>query len=159
MITILTKDNFENEIKTGNVVVKFSVKKWCKYCDEFKSHYELASESGAATQNWIKYCEYVRENLPSPDNGLDEIEKKYWVMSFPVIFLFENGEKKSDLKRYKFYSDRFLQGFILDEQKKLFTQQCYVEDLLEEQKLRFIPQWIPQMTPTPPNVKVWKKKK
>lgn len=158
MITILTKDNFENEIKTGNVVVKFSVKKWCKYCDEFKSHYELASESGASTQNWIKYCEYIRDEVPKSRDDYDEIENKYEVTSFPAVIFFENGECKWPLKRYRFYSDRFLQSFILDEQKKLFTQQCYVEDLLEEQQLRRVPQWIPEMTPIPPNVKAWTKK-
>mgnify|MGYP003500419719 FL=1 len=139
MITTLSKENFEKEIKTGTVVVKFSVKNWCRYCDEFKSHYELASEA----QNGIKYCEYARENLPSPNNGLDEIEQKYWVTSFPAIFLFENGEKKSDLKRYEFYSDRFLQGFIIDEQKKLFNQQCYVEDMVLHQQSRMLPKSIP----------------
>ena len=60
MIKILSPENFESETKEGTVVVKFAVKKGCRPCTEFKPHYELASQ----TQNGIKYCEYVREELP-----------------------------------------------------------------------------------------------
>jgi len=85
MIT-LTPENFDAETKEGTVVVKFSTKKGCRFCDEFQPIYEQASQ----TPNGVKYCEYVRESLPTKDVDLDEIEKKYKIASFPTVLIFEN---------------------------------------------------------------------
>lgn len=132
MITLLTPENFEAETKEGTVVVKFSTKNGCRFCDEFKPIYETASEA----QNGIKYCEYSREALPQKESDLDEIERKYKIQSFPTILMFENGENKWSVQKYKFNSDRVLAGMILDEQKKLYNQQCFVEDLQTEMNRR-----------------------
>ena len=40
------------------------------------------------------------------------------------------------MPKYKFYSNRDLAGMILDEQKKLYNQQCFVEDLSIELQSR-----------------------
>jgi len=72
------------------VFVKFAVSNGCKPCTEFKPIYEIASQ----TPNGIKYCEYVRETLPTKNEDLDGIEKKYQISSFPTVLLFENGENK-----------------------------------------------------------------
>ncbi len=139
MITTLTKENFEKEIKTGTVVVKFAVRNGCWPCDEFKEHYKLASEA----QNGIKYCEYVREWLPKSADDFDNIEKKYGIRSFPTVLLFENGEKKENVKRFKFYSDRVLTWFQLEAREKLvkaqkdcYSQQCFCEDIDAEVEKR-----------------------
>ena len=145
MIT-LTKDNFDQEIALGLVFVKFSVKNGCRYCTEFKPKYLEASlaETGA------KFCEYETENLQTED----EIHKKYQISSFPTILAFENGVLQGKMEKYKFYSNRDLQALILDEQKKLFNQQCYVEDLNMEMKKRMEvkapleePDFLPLTTP------------
>lgn len=86
MITQLTPENFESETKEDIVFVKFSTKKGCRFCDEFQPIYELSSNQA----NPMKYCEYVRESLPTIDNDLDEIEKKYKIGSFPTVLIFEN---------------------------------------------------------------------
>lgn len=155
MITQLTPENFESETKEDIVFVKFSTKKGCRFCDEFQPIYELSSNQA----NPMKYCEYVRESLPTIDNDLDEIEKKYKIGSFPTVLLFENGENKGNVPKYKFYSDRVLTGMILDEQKKLYNQQCFVEDLQIEMNLRKQvpnpvppaeePDFLPQVPPAP----------
>ena len=62
--------------------------------------------------------------------------------------MFENGEP-SEVPRYKFYADRYLTGMILDEQKKLYNQTCFVEDLQIEMNNRRNP---PATQPIPPHV-------
>lgn len=147
MIT-LTKDNFDQEISSGLVFVKFSVKNWCRYCTEFKPKYLEAS----LAETSAKFCEYETENLQTED----EIHKKYQISSFPTILAFENGVLQGKMEKYKFYSNRDLQGLILDEQKKLFNQQCYVEDLNMEMKKRMEakspleePDFLPTTSPAP----------
>lgn len=127
MIT-LTKDNFDQEIASGLVFVKFSVKNGCRYCTEFKPKYLEASlaETGA------KFCEYETENLQTED----DICKKHQISSFPTVLAFENGVLQGKMEKYKFYSNRDLQGLIFDEQKLLFNKQCYVEDLNMEMARR-----------------------
>jgi len=149
MITLLTPENFESETKEGIVVVKFSTKNGCRYCDEFQPVFELSSNQG----NNIKYCEYVRDSLPQKETDLDDIERKYKISSFPTVILFENGENKGTMPKYKFYTDRVLAGMILDEQKKLYNQQCFVEDLQIEMNLR------KQPTPIEVIPEKWKKNK
>lgn len=131
----LNKDNFAEEIQTGLVFVKFATKTGCRPCAEFKAKYEQAEDEKA------KFCTYERETLPKGADDLDEIEKKYQIQSFPTILVFEDGELKGTMPKYKFYSNRDLAGMILDEQKKLYNQQCLVEDLSIELESRKIQPW------------------
>lgn len=149
MIT-LSPDNFDENIKEGTVLVKFAVKNGCRPCDEFKPRYEIFSQNSI-----YKCCEYAREKLPTKDEDLDEIEKKYKITSFPTVLLFENGENKGSVQRYKFFTDRDLAGMILDEQKKLYNQQCFVEDLQIEMNLRR----PAPVAPEPVTPEKWTKKK
>lgn len=132
----LNKDNFAEEIKSGLVFVKFATKTGCRPCAEFKPKYEQAEDDKA------KFCTYEREALPKGGDDLDEIEKKYQISSFPTILVFENGELKGTMPKYKFYSNRDLAGMILDEQKKLYNQQCFVEDLTNEMQSRQTPEKV-----------------
>lgn len=50
------------------------------------------------------------------------------------------------MPRYKFYSDRDLEGMFLDEQKKLYNQKNFVEDIAMEIQARREPQ---EVTPQP----------
>lgn len=131
----LNKDNFAEEIQTGLVFVKFATKTGCRPCAEFKEKYEKAEDDNA------KFCTYERETLPKGENDLDEVEKKYQISSFPTILVFQDGELKGTMPKYKFYSNRDLAGMILDEQKKLYNQQCFVEDLSIELESRKIQPW------------------
>lgn len=127
----LTKENFEEEVLNakGLVFVKFAAKAGCQPCINFKPQYESAS----ITDTRVKFCEYERPVLKAP---LDEIESRYNVNSFPTVLAFEDGILQGKMPNYKFMSERTLAGLILDEQKKLYNQQCYVEDLLLEVDLR-----------------------
>ncbi len=126
----LNKDNFAEEIQTGLVFVKFATKNGCRPCTEFKAKYEQAEDEKA------KFCTYERETLPKGESDLDEVEKKYQISSFPTILVFQDGELKGTMPKYKFYSNRDLAWMILDEQKKLYNQQCFVEDLQMELQSR-----------------------
>lgn len=136
----LTKDNFtEIENTKGVVFVKFSVAQGCKFCAEFAPVYERY-----ATQHENCYT-YERESLSLP---LDEIQNKYNIRSFPTVIAFENGIYKGTVPKYVFNTDRELAGIILDEQKKLYNQQCYLEDLmLEVQNRKKDPLDAPLPTP------------
>jgi len=138
MIT-LTKDNFDQEIASGLVFVKFAVKNGCRPCTEFKSKYEQAENDTA------KFCTYERETLPKSADDLDEIEKKYQIQSFPTVLLFENGELKWKVEQYVFFNDRDLEWYVLDAQNKLYRQKCFVEDLMTYVNRRYSP-WMQPWT-------------
>lgn len=127
----LTKENFQSEVleAKGLVFVKFAAKAGCQPCIDFKPQYEEASNDPR-----MKFCAYERETLRG--TPLDEIEVKYNIQTFPTVIAFEDGVLKGQIPKFKFLSERVLAGLILDEQKKLFNQQCYVEDLLAEVDMR-----------------------
>lgn len=123
-------DNFKSTIAEtkGLSFVKFSVANGCKFCTEFAPTYESASRGGNAN-----FFTYETESLAIQ---LDAIQNEYQVRSFPTVLAFEDGVFKGVMPKYKFNSDRELAGIILDEQKKLYNQQCYVEDLMTEVEMR-----------------------
>lgn len=150
MIIQLTPENFDQEVlqSKGLTFVKFSCKTGCRFCTDFKPKYEAC----ASTEK-EKFCEYERESMQTPS---DEIEKKYQIQSFPTILVFEDGILQGTMPKYKFYSNRDLQGLILDEQKSLFQKQCYVEDLMNEVQMRNKktttqeePDFLPNVPPAP----------
>ncbi len=132
MVINLNKENFEEEVlkSKGITIVKFAAKTGCQPCINFKPKYELASNSNPDK----KFCAYERESLRG--TPADEIEIKYNIQSFPTVLSFKDGVLEGEMAKYKFYDNRELNGMILDEQKKLFNQQCYVEDLVLESRSR-----------------------
>lgn len=121
----LNKDDFESTIQATKwlVFVKFSAKNGCKYCTEFAPIYERSS------QRWNTCFTYEIESLAVPQ---DEIHNKYQIRSYPTIIAFLDGVFQGAVPKYKFNSDREIAGILLDEQKKLYNQQCFVEDLMIE---------------------------
>lgn len=82
----INSSNFQEIINSETpVLVKFSVRSGCKFCDQFKPLFDSFSESSG-----IPCYEYTKEDLKTPN---DEVMNKYAVTSFPTTIAFQKGKK------------------------------------------------------------------
>ena len=80
---MLNSTNFQEFINSPTpVVVKFSVKKGCPYCEKYKPTFDLYAESHTAET-------YEKEDMKAES---DEIMKKYTPQGFPTTVAFQNGK-------------------------------------------------------------------
>lgn len=77
MITKLTKDNFEGEIKTGLKLVEFFAT-WCGYCKKQEAELEQMDKV------WIG-------QVNTDDDA--ELAIKYGIASFPTFLVFKDGKE------------------------------------------------------------------
>ena len=77
MLKELTKDNFDEEIKSGLKLVEFYAP-WCSYCKK------QDSELSGMDKVWIG-------KLNTDENA--EVAIRYGVNSFPTFLVFDNGKE------------------------------------------------------------------
>ena len=81
MVEQLNKDNFDEFIKEGNVVVDFFAD-WCGPCQMMKPIFEEASK------------ELTEVKFAKVDTEVEQdLTQKYQVMSLPSFVLFKDGQK------------------------------------------------------------------
>ena len=81
MVKQLTKDNFDEFIKEGKVVVDFFAD-WCGPCQMMKPIFEEASVE-------LKEVKFGKVDTEAQQ----ELTQKYQVMSLPTFVLFKDGKK------------------------------------------------------------------
>lgn len=129
---ILTKENFKETVANtkGTLFIKFASKTGCQPCIDFRPRFERTANENPNLQ----FAMYERETLRG--TPLDEIETEYKIDTFPTVLVFEDGVLGGKVSNYKFDSDRELAGRILDQQKKMYDVQCFLEDLQIEIQAR-----------------------
>ena len=80
MIKYLEKDNFNEEIKKGKILVDFYAD-WCGPCRMVSPIVEELSKE-------IKNLKVLKVNV----DEREDVAKIYGIMSIPTIMLFQNGE-------------------------------------------------------------------
>lgn len=100
MIKYLEKNNFNEEIKAGKVLVDFYAD-WCGPCRMLSPIIEeIAKENDE--------YEFVKVNV----DDCPEVSRKYGVMSIPTLIVFENGVEKK--KTLGFHSLDEVKEFLKD---------------------------------------------
>lgn len=100
MKNIISKEEFNNEIKTGIVLVDFYAT-WCGPCKMLSSVIEKVDE------------EHLIDILKIDVDEIRELAGEYKIYSVPTLIIFEKGK---EIKRISgFMSEDELKGWIKDE--------------------------------------------
>ena len=100
MKNIISKEEFNNEIKTGIVLVDFYAT-WCGPCKMLSLVIEKVDE------------EHLIDIIKIDVDEIRELASEYKIYSVPTLIIFENGK---EIKRISgFMSEDELKGWIKDE--------------------------------------------
>ena len=90
MELILNKDNFDETIKDGVVLVDFWAT-WCGPCKMLAPNIEAVAEE---YDGRVKVCKVDVDDNP-------DIAQRYSIFSIPTVFIFKDGELKEKLVGFR----------------------------------------------------------
>lgn len=107
MVIELNKNNFDNEIKKGIIIVDFWAE-WCFPCKKLSPIIEEISEE-------VKNVRFGKLNVDENE----EIASRYGIMGLPTLIIFKNGNEAGRV--VGFFDKKTLKGKFKDILGNLFA--------------------------------------